>query len=133
MTKLELEVFFRVNYNYSCCPPPLHLPIIFQCNLPAKLFLFEHLPQQFFFNDLASDFPLYTEAVKFFNHKDSMVRTAVRNLTLNVYKGTYLVFLSLWLVRHRSIPKFLIYIVMRVGSYHSFPSGEWNHAKVYFR
>ena len=33
------------------------------------------------------DFPLYTEAIKFFNHSESMVRIAVRTLTLNVYKG----------------------------------------------
>jgi len=32
------------------------------------------------------DFPLYTEAIKFFNHSESMVRIAVRTLTLNVYK-----------------------------------------------
>ncbi|KAL6053147.1 FPL domain-containing protein [Balamuthia mandrillaris] len=41
---------------------------------------------QFFFNVLQNDFPLYTEAVKFFNHRESMVRTAVRNLALNVFK-----------------------------------------------
>ena len=33
-----------------------------------------------------NDFPLYTEAIKFFNHSESMVRIAVRTLTLNVYK-----------------------------------------------
>eukprot|EP00897_Mesotaenium_endlicherianum_P003075 jgi/Mesen1/2796/ME000170S01896 len=31
------------------------------------------------------DFPLYTEAIKFFHHEESMVRIAVRTLTLNVY------------------------------------------------
>ena len=30
-------------------------------------------------------FPLYTEAIKFINHRDGMVRAAVRTLTLNVY------------------------------------------------
>eukprot|EP00128_Syssomonas_multiformis_P006186 Colp12_sorted_trinity150504_noHs@18803 len=40
----------------------------------------------FFFNEHLNDFPLYTEAIKFFNHKESMVRIAVRTLTLNVYK-----------------------------------------------
>ena len=35
-----------------------------------------------------NDFPLYTEAIKFFNHTESMVRIAVRTLTLNVYRGT---------------------------------------------
>ena len=33
-----------------------------------------------------NDFPLYTEAIKFFNHSESMVRIAVRTLTLNVYR-----------------------------------------------
>lgn len=32
-----------------------------------------------------SSFPLYTEAIKFINHRDAMVRAAVRTLTLNVY------------------------------------------------
>ena len=35
------------------------------------------------------DFPLYTEAIKFFNHSESMVRIAVRTLTLNVFRGIY--------------------------------------------
>ncbi|XP_062508801.1 protein CLEC16A-like isoform X2 [Corticium candelabrum] len=40
----------------------------------------------FFFNEHLRDFPLYTEAIKFFNHSESMVRIAVRTITLNVYK-----------------------------------------------
>uniref|UniRef100_A0A7S3YCX4 FPL domain-containing protein n=1 Tax=Lotharella globosa TaxID=91324 RepID=A0A7S3YCX4_9EUKA len=44
---------------------------------------------QFFFNEKAQDFPLYTEAIKFFNHNEQMVRIAVRTLTLNVYKVDY--------------------------------------------
>mmetsp|Transcript_30854 Transcript_30854/g.75239 ORF Transcript_30854/g.75239 Transcript_30854/m.75239 type:complete len:1031 (-) Transcript_30854:172-3264(-) len=44
---------------------------------------------QFFFNEKAQDFPLYTEAIKFFNHQEQMVRIAVRTLTLNVYKVDY--------------------------------------------
>ncbi|KAI2799495.1 Protein CL16A [Blomia tropicalis] len=39
----------------------------------------------FFFNEHTSDFPLYTEALKFFAHPEKMVRIAVRTLTLNVY------------------------------------------------
>lgn len=41
---------------------------------------------QFFFNKDKNDFPLYTEALKFFAHPDSMVRISVRSITLNVYK-----------------------------------------------
>ncbi|KAL1480171.1 hypothetical protein MTO96_034744 [Rhipicephalus appendiculatus] len=40
----------------------------------------------FFYNEHTNDFPLYTEAIKFFNHNESMVRIAVRTLTLNVFK-----------------------------------------------
>lgn len=40
----------------------------------------------FFYNEQTNDFPLYTEAIKFFNHSESMVRIAVRTITLNVYK-----------------------------------------------
>ncbi|XP_055377636.1 protein CLEC16A homolog [Condylostylus longicornis] len=40
----------------------------------------------FFFNEHTNDFPLYTEAIKFFNHPESMVRIAVRTITLNVYR-----------------------------------------------
>ncbi|XP_059475836.1 protein CLEC16A homolog isoform X2 [Neocloeon triangulifer] len=40
----------------------------------------------FFYNEHTNDFPLYTEAIKFFNHSESMVRIAVRTLTLNVYR-----------------------------------------------
>lgn len=39
----------------------------------------------FFFNETSADFPLYTEAIKFFNHSEKMVRIAVRTLTLNVF------------------------------------------------
>lgn len=40
----------------------------------------------FFFNETTNDFPLYTEAITFFNHSEKMVRIAVRTLTLNVFK-----------------------------------------------
>lgn len=40
----------------------------------------------FFYNEHTKDFPLYTEAIKFFHHSESMVRIAVRTLTLNVYR-----------------------------------------------
>ncbi|XP_005104406.1 protein CLEC16A [Aplysia californica] len=40
----------------------------------------------FFYNEHTNDFALYTEAIKFFNHSESMVRIAVRTITLNVFK-----------------------------------------------
>jgi Uncharacterised conserved protein/CLEC16A C-terminal len=43
----------------------------------------------FFFNERANDFPLYTEAIKFFKNREQMVRIAVRTLSLNVYKIDY--------------------------------------------
>ena len=41
---------------------------------------------RFFYNESTNDFPLYTEAIKFFNHSESMVRIAVRTISLNVYR-----------------------------------------------
>ena len=41
-----------------------------------------------------NDFALYTEAIKFFNHSESMVRIAVRTITLNVYRGEKLLTLD---------------------------------------
>ncbi|KAJ1946325.1 Protein CL16A, partial [Kickxella alabastrina] len=41
----------------------------------------------FFFNDgNLNDFPLYTTAISLFDHPDSMVRVAVRAITLNVFR-----------------------------------------------
>ncbi len=39
----------------------------------------------FFFNERQSEFPLFVEALKFFDHPEAMVRIAVRTLTLNVF------------------------------------------------
>jgi len=41
---------------------------------------------KFFFNERAQLFPLYIEALRFFSHRDGMVRAAVRALTLQVYR-----------------------------------------------
>ncbi|GBG33258.1 Protein CLEC16A-like [Hondaea fermentalgiana] len=41
---------------------------------------------QFFFNDRLHTFPLFEEATKFFDHPEGMVRTAVRTITLNVFR-----------------------------------------------
>lgn len=38
-------------------------------------------------------FPLYVEAIHFAFHEESMVRTAIRALTLNVYHGEFRHFL----------------------------------------
>lgn len=37
--------------------------------------------------DEVTSFPLYAEALKFAFHEDSMIRVAIRTLTLNVYHG----------------------------------------------
>jgi hypothetical protein len=41
---------------------------------------------QFFFNAATNTFPLFTEASKLIVHPENMVRTHIRNLTLNVFK-----------------------------------------------
>eukprot|EP00435_Cladocopium_sp_Y103_P022874 s2284_g5.t1 len=41
---------------------------------------------KFFFNEHSQQFPLFTEAIRFFSHRDQMVRTSVRNMTLRVFR-----------------------------------------------
>ena len=43
------------------------------------------LAARFFFNQHTQQFPLYTQAIRFFSHHDNMVCTAVRTLTLRVF------------------------------------------------
>ncbi|XP_055586075.1 protein CLEC16A homolog [Uranotaenia lowii] len=38
-----------------------------------------------FYNERTNAFPLYTEAIKYYNHSDSMVRTSVRTIIQKVY------------------------------------------------
>mgnify|MGYP005728166657 CR=1 FL=1 len=52
----------------------------------AYIVTIQHLRYFRLYSQHLRDFPLYTEAIKFFNHNESMVRIAVRTLTLNVYK-----------------------------------------------
>lgn len=40
-----------------------------------------------FLNERAKHFPIYSEAVKFFIAKDSMIRTHCRNVTLCIFRG----------------------------------------------
>jgi len=40
----------------------------------------------FFFNQNEETFPLYTEAIRFFNHRDQMIRATIRTHTLQIYK-----------------------------------------------
>eukprot|EP00124_Ichthyophonus_hoferi_P001533 Ihof_evm3s82 gene=Ihof_evmTU3s82 len=49
-----------------------------------KTLSFQLSPSTIYFFLNKGDFPLYTEAVKFFNHRESMVRIAVRTITLNI-------------------------------------------------
>lgn len=74
------------------CPLVLVLPL-FLCEqywpeCGGTLPHFAHLrPLSVSHTQHTNDFALYTEAIKFFNHPESMVRIAVRTITLNVYKG----------------------------------------------
>jgi protein CLEC16A len=40
----------------------------------------------FFYNKRARDFPLYTRSIRFFQHPERMIQTAVRTITLNIYR-----------------------------------------------
>lgn len=39
----------------------------------------------FFFNDKVKTFPLYSQAIKFYNYKDPLVRTSIRTIALTCY------------------------------------------------
>lgn len=69
----------------------------------------------FFYNEHTNDFPLYTEAIKFFNHPESMVRIAVRTLTLNVYKVEDVSMLAF--IRDRTAAPYFSNIVYFIGKH----------------
>lgn len=64
------------------------------CSLSFPSFLSFGVTSTFilFFQEEVVSFPLYVEAIRFAFHEESMVRTAVRALTLNVYHGGFLFF-----------------------------------------
>lgn len=41
---------------------------------------------KFFYNSKFHKFPLYDQAIKFYNHRDSMVKTAVKTIVLTVFR-----------------------------------------------
>uniref|UniRef100_A0A8C4SEB2 C-type lectin domain containing 16A n=1 Tax=Erpetoichthys calabaricus TaxID=27687 RepID=A0A8C4SEB2_ERPCA len=69
----------------------------------------------FFYNEHTNDFALYTEAIKFFNHPESMVRIAVRTITLNVYKVNNQHMLHY--VRDRTAAPYFSNLVWFIGSH----------------
>ncbi|RZF48880.1 hypothetical protein LSTR_LSTR003260 [Laodelphax striatellus] len=69
----------------------------------------------FFYNEHTNDFPLYTEAIKFFKHPESMVRIAVRTLTLNVYKVEDKSMLTF--IRNRTAAPYFSNLVWFIGNH----------------
>ncbi|RXM27995.1 Protein CLEC16A [Acipenser ruthenus] len=69
----------------------------------------------FFYNEHSNDFALYTEAIKFFNHSESMVRIAVRTITLNVYKVDNQ--LMLHYIRDKTAVPYFSNLVWFIGSH----------------
>lgn len=66
-----------------------------------------------FFDTTTLDFPLLTEAIKFFDHKDSMVRIAVQTLTLKVLEVKH-VGLNKFLIE-RIIPAYIPNLIWKMG------------------
>ncbi|GFS13850.1 protein CLEC16A-like [Elysia marginata] len=62
-----------------------------------------------------NDFALYTEAIKFFNHSESMVRIAVRTITLNVFKVDDKAMLSY--IRDRTAAPYFSNLVWFIGNH----------------
>ncbi|XP_041085713.1 protein CLEC16A-like isoform X9 [Polyodon spathula] len=71
----------------------------------------------FFYNEHSNDFALYTEAIKFFNHSESMVRIAVRTITLNVYKVSLDNQLMLHYIRDKTAVPYFSNLVWFIGSH----------------
>eukprot|EP00062_Callorhinchus_milii_P019101 gi/632973280/ref/XP_007903077.1/ PREDICTED: protein CLEC16A isoform X3 [Callorhinchus milii] len=71
----------------------------------------------FFYNEHTNDFALYTEAIKFFNHPESMVRIAVRTITLNVYKVSLDNQLMLHYIRDKTAVPYFSNLVWFIGSH----------------
>uniref|UniRef100_A0A2C9JQK0 Uncharacterized protein n=1 Tax=Biomphalaria glabrata TaxID=6526 RepID=A0A2C9JQK0_BIOGL len=69
----------------------------------------------FFYNEHTNDFALYTEAIKFFNHSESMVRIAVRTITLNVFKVDDKAMLSY--IRDRTAAPYFSNLVWFIGNH----------------
>nr|KAF7422016.1 hypothetical protein H0235_009852 [Vespula pensylvanica] len=69
----------------------------------------------FFYNEHTNDFPLYTEAIKFFNHSEGMVRIAVRTLTLNVYRVEDVSMLAF--IRDRTAAPYFSNLVWFIGNH----------------
>ncbi|XP_064871532.1 protein CLEC16A, partial [Oncorhynchus nerka] len=64
-----------------------------------------------------NDFALYTEAIKFFNHPESMVRIAVRTITLNVYKVSLDNQHMLHIIRDKTAVPYFSNLVWFIGSH----------------
>ncbi|XP_039542176.1 protein CLEC16A isoform X3 [Pimephales promelas] len=71
----------------------------------------------FFYNEHTNDFALYTEAIKFFNHPESMVRIAVRTITLNVYKVSLDNQHMLHYIRDKTAAPYFSNLVWFIGSH----------------
>ncbi|KAL2299084.1 hypothetical protein Nmel_014700 [Mimus melanotis] len=71
----------------------------------------------FFYNEHTNDFALYTEAIKFFNHPESMVRIAVRTITLNVYKASVDNQPMLHYIRDKTAVPYFSNLVWFIGSH----------------
>ena len=49
----------------------------------------ESNPIQLFYNQKHGTFPLLSQAVRFYDHRDNMIRTSVRNITLTIFRSIF--------------------------------------------
>eukprot|EP00041_Stephanoeca_diplocostata_P016367 m.322018 g.322018 ORF g.322018 m.322018 type:complete len:992 (+) comp20344_c1_seq1:243-3218(+) len=70
----------------------------------------------FFHNEHLPNFPLYSEAIKFFNHKESMVRVAVRTLTLRVFKAAIHNDYTAQFLAKKAVPQYFSNLVWVAGN-----------------
>ena len=71
-----------ISFQYSDNVEVIEYYINFMKTLALQLV---NYPVALFLNEKFSSFPLLTQSLRFFDHKDSMIRTIVRNIVLIIF------------------------------------------------
>jgi len=72
------------NFDFAADEEQVDFFVSFLKSLTLKL---NEETVNFFFNDKFKTFPLYHQAIQFYNHKEPMIRTSVRTITLTIFNS----------------------------------------------
>ncbi len=76
-----------ISFQYSDNGEVLEFYINFMKSLALQM---RNYPVPLFLNEKFSSFPLLTQSIRFFDHKDSMIRTTVRNIVLSIFRSNFI-------------------------------------------